>query len=225
MYIEVLHRVLDGFALCHNAIRFELIMLMLIIDLFGLQFYGQNDFGQMMPQVWIFKDESLGQEGVRHVVIPRLDPTSRDVHVLCTGGKSMTNYNVVKTMYEEVAFPWMDDIIGCCTREHQPDVVLVQDSDPDQFKYLMSKGQELADENKRVSADTAICRTLCGLTVQDVIVCFVLLTMRRLDFGVPLRHRLRLILMFRKASRISKQIWKAPRPSLTVVTILKPWRG
>ena len=150
-------------------------MLMLIIDLFGLQFYGQNDYGQMMPQVWIFKDEALKEDEVRKAVIPCLDASSGDVTVLCTGGKSMTNFNVVKTMYEDVAFPWMDDILSRCTSEHQPDSVLVQDSDPDQFKYLMSKGQELADENKRVSADTAACRISRGLTVKDVIVCFVLM--------------------------------------------------
>ena len=198
---------------------------MLIIDLFGLQFFGQNDFGQMMPQVWLFKDNLLGKGQLRKVVIPCLDPSSRDVYVLCISDKSMTSFNVVKTMYEDIAFPWVDEVKGGCTSEDQPDIVLIQDSDPDQFKYLMSKGQELAAENKRVSADTATCRTSRGLTVKDVIVCFVLLTMRRLDFGVLPKHKSKLILMSLKASRSSKQTWKALRPSNIAGTILKPWTG
>ncbi len=67
---------------------------------------------------------------VRESARPSLlqDTGSRDVNMLCTGGNSMTNYNVVKNMYEDVAFPWIDDIIGRCTSEHQPDSVLVQET-------------------------------------------------------------------------------------------------
>lgn len=98
----------------------------------------------------MIRDKQLGVNQVKILKFPCLAADSRDVHLLVTGGV-LTSMDVVREGYERYALPWALKLArAACPGQEYPPRATFQDSDPDQFQYLMSKGEEHAEKNQRV---------------------------------------------------------------------------
>ena len=131
---------------------------------------ASNNAGQAMEQVYIFKHEPLETGVVIEVKLGGFAYDSRDVHVLFTGDKSLTNQHVVSTVVNGHYIPWMKHVRQSRTGDDKAVMVSLQDSDPDQFAILNKNMRTVFMEaNTRVRAVDLCCLLFIGILGRELV--------------------------------------------------------
>jgi hypothetical protein len=90
-----------------------------------------------MCQVYIFKNTTVNEaREFVEITIPCLAYDGRDVHIICTGAKSLTNFNVMLYIYMKHYLPFMEgerSRRGLGTRHS---ILNMQDGDPVNIQVL-----------------------------------------------------------------------------------------
>ena len=89
-----------------------------------------------MEQVYIFKNVLLPENTLVLVSFPGVAHDGRAAHAIFQNDSSLTSYQTVKHVYSKHFIPWMKDTRFKVTGAHTAEMVCLQDSDPEQYRYL-----------------------------------------------------------------------------------------
>jgi hypothetical protein len=113
-----------------------------------------------MEQVYIFKNVQIQEGSLVEISFPGVAHDGRTVHAIFQNDKSLTSYQTVERVYMKHFIPWMKETRLNVTGGHTAEMVCLQDSDPDQYKFLDDTRPVFNTENIRAGTLSA-SQTTC----------------------------------------------------------------